>query len=155
MRRLIVLAVLGMLFLPVSSFAQYENTPADQMVREWYSRFLRRDPDPGSAMWVDPLKAGQSPDLILSQILASTEYYIRGGSTSQGFVEQLYTDLTGRRPGPRELEFWMHQLQRSDRQNVAYAMLRRYPQNYGAGSPGAYPSDPYDYRRPYYRPYRR
>jgi len=155
MKRFMLSALLGVFLVPVSAFAQFENTPNDQLVREWYTRFLGRPADAGSAIWVDILKGGQSPDTVLSQILASTEYYVRGGSTARGFVERLYTDLTGRPPGPRETEFWVNQVYRRDRQDVAYSMLRRYQQNYGTGSPGAYPSDPYDYRRPYYRPYRR
>jgi hypothetical protein len=164
MKRLILIALLGMMVLPFSASAQYENTPADQMVREWYRRFLRRDVDPGSAIWVDALKRGQSPDTVLSQILGSTEYYVRTGSTAEGFVRQLHTDLTGRVPGPRETQFWVNQVYRSDRQDVAYSMLQRYPQNYGSGYPGSYSGSysgsgsgyPYEYRRPYRDwPYRR
>src|SRR4051794_15725719 len=131
MKRLILVALLGLLCLPLSGYGQYDNTPEDQMLREWYTRFLGRTPDPGSAMWVDALKAGQSPDTVLSQILASTEYYIRGGSNARGFVQRLHTDLTGRPPGPRETEFWVNQLYRTDRQDVAYAMIQRYQPSWG------------------------
>jgi len=173
MRRLILGALLGLLFVPGTGWAQFENTPGDQMVREWYRRFLGRPADASSAMWVDAIKQGQAPDTVLSQILASAEFYIRCGSTTEGFVRRLHTELTGREPGPREVQFWAAQVYRSDRQDVAYQMLQRYPQNWGAGpgpgpgpGPGGYdredprryppPPDPYDYRRPpYYRYYRR
>jgi len=166
MRRLMLGALLGLLFLPGTGRAQFENTPADQMVREWYRRFLGRAADAGSATWVDAVRQGQPPDTVLSQILGSTEYYIRGGSTAEGVVQRLHTDLTGQPPGPRETQFWVNQVYRSDRQDVAYQMLRRYPQNWGGGpGPGDYrpddprryppPPDPYDYRRPPYYPYRR
>jgi len=157
MKRFLLIAGLAALVTPLSLPAQYPYQPggaggAEQMVQEWYGRFLGRAADPQAAGWINLLQSGHAPDAVLAQLLASPEYYLRGGSTPQGFVQRLHIDLTGRPPGPGETAAWVRQLYSHDRQDVAYQMLQRYPQNWG-GSPGEdyRPEPTHDYRRPFYR----
>jgi hypothetical protein len=166
MRRYILAAALGALLLPLPAPAQYPPAPEEgptAMVQDWYRRFLGRQADPQAAVWVDYIKQGQSPDQVLSQILASSEYYRRAGGTPQGFVQRLFTDLTGRPPSQQELNYWVNRVYQSGRQEVAYEVLQRYPQGMEPSPPAAsgtyspsvpgydYPRYDYDYRRPDYR----
>jgi len=167
MKRWLLIACLAGLFAPLAVDAQYPpyggyNNPggAEQTVRDWYNRFLGREPDPMSATWSESLRQGQQPEAVLAQILASSEYYNRGGGSPQGYVRRLITDLTGRPPGGREISFWVNQMYRADRQDIVMQVLQRYPGNWSTGGGGGggvpYPDEPsYDYRRPYYQPYRR
>jgi len=155
MKYLILTAGLACLLLPLSLPAQPPYPPgagADELVREWYGRFLHRAPDPQAAVWSDQLRAGSAPDAILSQILGSSEYYGLAGNDPAGFVRRLHTDLTGRPPGPGETAAWVRQLYGHDRQDVAYQMLHRYPQNWGGSAGADYGAEPtHDYRRPAWR----
>src|SRR5262249_19785170 len=46
-----------------------------ELVRAWYRRYLGREGDPGGvATWVDSLRQGNPPDVVLATILASEEY---------------------------------------------------------------------------------
>jgi len=149
-----ILAVgLALMLLPLPGAAQYPpggyDSGPDQMVQEWYSKFLHRPADPAASTWADQLRAGQTPEDVLAQILGSPEYYNRGGGNPEGFVRRLYLDLTGRPPAPPELKFWVNDVYRSDRHDVAYRMLQRFPQSWGGG-----PESEPDYRRPFFR-YRR
>jgi hypothetical protein len=155
MKRLLVIAALGLLLVPLPGSAQYPpnygyNDP-EQMVQGWYRQFLGRAADPYASSWIEQLKSGQAPEAVLGGILASSEYYLRAGGTPDGFIRRLHMDLTGRPPGASEVQFWLNRLYQSDRQDIAYKMLQRYPQGWG-GAPAA-PPEP-DYRRPFlrYRP---
>jgi len=163
MKRFILAAGIAVLLSPLTASAQpgygrggYNDAP-EQMVRDWYSRFLGRAPDGQSSVWVEAVRSGQQPEAVLGQILGSSEYYMRAGSTPQGFVRRLYTDLTGRPPGPGETRNWLNRMYQSDRQDVAYQMLQRYPQG-GVGSTPQedyQPEPTYEYRRPVPRYYPR
>jgi len=157
-RLLIVVFALALVPLPGSGQPQpagYSDAP-EQTVRTWYQRYLHREADPQAAVWIDVIKQGQQPEVVLSQILGSSEYYLRAGSSAEGFVRQLHMDLTGRPPGQQEMGYWVNLLYQSDRQDVAYRMLQRYPQEWGASSPDQPWDRPsHDYRRPVQRYYRR
>ncbi len=116
------------------------------LVNTWYERFLHREADVGSQAWVQYLRSGQSPESVLSGILASHEYYTVSGGTPASWIQRLYSELVGRPPSPTEFGYWMRQLQFSNRHEVAYKMLMRYPQNWsttpGGGTPGGYDFDP-------------
>jgi len=151
------------LLSPLTASAQYGYGPGgygdapEQMVRDWYGRFLGRAPDAQASVWIDAIRSGQQPEAVLGQILGSSEYWMRAGSTPQGFVRRLYTDLTGRPPGPAEMRHWLNQMYHGDRQDVAYQMLQRYPQGGGGATPydDYRPEPTYEYRRPLHRYYPR
>jgi len=161
MRRLILAAGLAALLVPLGGSAQnpggYSDAP-EQMVRDWFKRYLHREADPQAAVWIDAIKQGQSPEAVLSQILGSSEYYLRAGSSPQGFIRQLHIDLTGRPPAPKEHSYWVNQLYQSDRHDVASQMLHRYPQSWtttAATEDIDEPPPTHDYRRPIDRHYPR
>ncbi|HEV3446786.1 MAG TPA: DUF4214 domain-containing protein [Gemmataceae bacterium] len=101
----------------------------ENLVRTWYEKYLNREPDPdGLSTWVGALVSGQSPESVLAGILNSDEYYIRAGNTPDGFIQKLFTDVVGRQPTPRELDYWMNRLYQSGRQDTAMpcsAAIRR------------------------------
>jgi hypothetical protein len=142
MRRFLTAVFFGALtFAPTAALAQSAQSQA--VVTEWYSRFLHRPLDAGAVGWEVALDQGQSPDKILSAILGSDEFYIGSGSTPQGFVQALFTDVNGRQPAANEYTFWLNRLVQvggaapdfETRSDVAYEMLVRYPQNWVAVAP--------------------
>src|SRR5262245_59977618 len=105
--------------------------------------------DPAAQGWAGRLDAGEAPELVLSGILGSDEYYRRAGSTPRGFVQRLFRDVTGRAPSAREVSYWAGRMRFDTRDDVAYEVLTRYPPTYGKVTV----ERTYEYRRPYY-PYR-
>src|SRR5262249_21645351 len=72
----------------------YADQP-EELVRTWYRRYLNRDVDPvGFQTWVGSLRSGNPPEMVLAGILASDEYFGRGGGTPEGYVTVLFQDLT-------------------------------------------------------------
>jgi len=161
MKRFILAVGLVVLLTPLTAQAQFRRGGSgdmpEQMVADWYQRFLGRPLDPQGSVWIEGIKSGQQPEAVLAQILGSTEYYIRAGSSPQGFVRRLHIDLTGRPPGPSETRAWAAQVYHGDRQDVAYQMLQRYPQGWGSTPQEDYGAEepPYEYRRPVNRYYNR
>jgi len=149
MRRAI-LPALVLLFLVLPSNGQYGYRDARRTVERWYSRYLGREMDPYSGTWVQALQQGQDPNQVLSGILGSDEYYRRAGGTPARFVAQLYEDVGGRRPTPREVDYWARRVYHDSRSDIAYAILTR-----SAGNHDDYDRDDwrdrYDYRRTPYR----
>jgi hypothetical protein len=133
----------------------YADRP-EELVRYWYRRYLNRDVDPvGYETWVNSLRSGNAPEMVLAGILSSDEYYSRGGGTPEGYVTVLVQDLTGRPPTPQEQQYWARRVYYEPRSDVAYALLTRYPQSSGTVCPDWYRHEPsYEYRRPFWR-YRR
>jgi hypothetical protein len=134
-----------MLFLVAPASAQYYAPPPYRaqdpaaLVNSWYHRFLGRDLDPsGLQTWTDALRQGQPQDAVLGTILGSQEYYDRAGGTEQGFVQSLYTDLLGRYPTQGEMSSWLGRMPYETNQGIASALLRRYPESWGAPAPSYY-----------------
>jgi len=149
MRRFLVAALLGALLLATPGAAQ-PGAPAGnaQLVDAWYQRFLGRSAELASQPHVDALNAGQDPASVLSVIVGSAEYYQRAGNTPEGFVAAAYQNMTGRRPTAAEVRFWANRLARSSATDVAYEMLRRYPEGLDGPAPVPPPPPAYEYRRP-------
>jgi hypothetical protein len=146
---------------PVPPSAQFQNDQAAMnLVEGWYQHFLGRPGDPSSSYWIDQIRQGQPPDNVLAQVLSSQEYYDKGGRSPQGFVEKLHLDLTGQPPSPEALNYWVSGLVQTSRQEVAHALLTRYPQGWQGGVQVGYSSvgpgfgpGPYGYG--YHRPFPR
>jgi len=166
-KRFILTLGLGLVLLtgvPIQAQPGGASDAPEQLVGDWFRRFLGREVSQGAGYWVDLLRQGQAPDAVLAQIVASPEYYLRAGNSPQGFVTRLHQDLTGRPPSGTETNFWVNRLYSSDRQSIAAEMLQRYPQDWNAGYSGGYSSGTYggrydrdryshDYRRPFRRFY--
>src|SRR4051812_16227050 len=73
-----------------------------------YQRYLGRNPDAtGLQGWVQEARRGRN---IQAVILGSDEYYLRRGSTPQGFITGLYVDVLGRVPAANEVQGWLDRL---------------------------------------------
>lgn len=150
-------AILPALFLllgVVPLYGQYGNygyDDASRTVTQWYEQFLNREPDPYAQGWVNALRSGQNPQQVLAGILGSDEYYRRAGGSPGAFIRQLYEDLTGRNPSPREMQHWGRQVYTRPRSDIAYAILTRHSQDWGFANRDRPWADNYDYRRPYHR----
>ena len=142
MRRFLAAVLFGTFMAAAPTAALAQSAQAQAIVSEWYSRFLHRPID-GAAGWEQALDQGQNPDKLLSGILGSNEYYLRAGGTDPGFVQTLFVDVNGRQPTQPEYALWLNQLIQLEssvpayevRDDVAYAMLLRYPQNWIAVAP--------------------
>jgi membrane-associated protease RseP (regulator of RpoE activity) len=139
MRLLLILTALTALALTSPAKAQFdpqqppfavqpdEKAYMRAMIHHAYRKYLRREPDPSSEDWVTVLAVGTPPAMTLSVFLSSVEYYLQAGNSPEGFVSRLFTDATGRPPSEAELLFWVQRLGESDRPDVVYSFLKRYP----------------------------
>src|SRR3954466_5499038 len=126
----VLLSALLLLVLTVPGQTQYRTDSAATTGAGWYRQYLGRAPDPYAQSWIDGLRAGQDPTQLLSGIIGSQEYYDNAGGTPAGFVTQLYLDVVGRRPTGAELRSWTARMYRESRDDIAYALLTRYQQDY-------------------------
>ena len=121
---------------PVS--AQVYGDP-NSLVGYWYQTYLGRGPDAGMATWVNALNQGVPADQALAGILGSDEFYQRAGSTPEGFITLLFTDIVGRPPTGGDLDFWVRRLYTEDRAGVADEILTQHPGVWVGASPAVTP----------------
>jgi hypothetical protein len=127
MRRILFLAVAVLVSLtPAVATAQTYGNPSS-LVDSWYRAYLGRPADSGMTYWVNQLQQGTPPDSVLAGILASDEYYNKGGGTPQGFVTALFNDVLKRPPSPADLNFWMSRMYTESRQDIADEVLTQNP----------------------------
>jgi hypothetical protein len=131
----------------------YPDQP-EELARTWYQNYFRRDPDPREVRWVaDQLRRGETPESVLSMLLAGRDFYDYCGGTDAGFVTQLIGDIGHHEAKGQEVSYYYRRLQTESRRDLVYSMLLRYPQNWEPGLQDRGPDD-YDYRGPDWR-YRR
>src|SRR5487761_738099 len=85
-----------------------------------YEVFLGRAPDAsGLQFWTDKLGSPGTPGehggsadekFVFAAILGSDEFYLKAGSTPQGWVNALYEDLLGRAADGGGMSFWSNEL---------------------------------------------
>jgi hypothetical protein len=87
-----------------SNSTEYRNLIIDQA----YSQVLGRAPDPGGrAYWMQALSTGAVRlDSLRTTLMASEEFYLRGGSSDTAFVNNIYQAALGRGAGPSEVSYW-------------------------------------------------
>ncbi len=102
----------------------------DHLVKGWYQTFLGRAAVGGEELgWVGLLFQGQTEEQVLSQILASPEFYGRAqtlsasGTADQRFVQALYPLLLGRTASDAEVMSWVATLPQQGRLGVALGFL--------------------------------
>ncbi len=102
----------------------------DHLVKGWYETFLGRAAGGGEELgWVSQLMSGTTEEQVLSQILASTEFYGRAqtlsgaGTADQRFVQALYPLLLGRTASDAEVMSWVATLPQQGRLGVALGFL--------------------------------
>jgi titin len=111
--------------------AGIEQSPEarDHLVKCWYMTYLGRQAQGGEEqVWVNRLLAGQTEEQVLSQILASSEFFSRAqtlgfGDTPDGnYMHALYQLLLHRSAGSAEVAGW--EGSGLDRQGVALGFLQ-------------------------------
>ncbi len=119
MRRILFLIAMTLaLGLVPTAQAQDIGDPAD-LVSHWYQTYLGREPDPsGAAYWIDQLRQGKDPNVVLSMFMGTDEFYQHNGSRPAGFVNNLYVNLLGRAPTAAESDLWTRRLYSDSRQDV-------------------------------------
>jgi hypothetical protein len=103
----------------------------DHLVKSWYVNYLGRSANGGEELgWVNLLMKGETQEQVLSQILASPEFYARAqtlsstGTADQRYVQALYELLLARQPGASEVVSWISALPQLGRQGVALDFLQ-------------------------------
>ncbi len=82
------------------------------IVREHYLQLLGREPEAGiTASWLGLLQSAGGYEPMTIRVLASPEYYAKGGGDAQHWVTALYSDVLGRQPDASGLSNWLVQLQ--------------------------------------------
>jgi N-acetylmuramoyl-L-alanine amidase/Domain of unknown function (DUF4214) len=86
-----------------STSSEYRLLKIDQA----YAQVLGRAPDPaGRAGWLDALQRGLRIDQLRTSLMASEEFYYRGGSSDAAFVDNIYRAALGRGAAPSEVAGW-------------------------------------------------
>ena len=162
MRRIIVLAALGALAVPLAPapgqpYGGYSGlADADArynaLIDGWCQKYLRRPSDPSSNLtWVRMMESGTAPETILATILGSAEYYNAAGGDDGRYAARLIAEVTGRRATPREMDHLLDRLRREDRTQAVYAFLTVHPEGLQGNAPPPVPA--YEYRRGEHRDY--
>ncbi|CAN5545925.1 hypothetical protein BH10PLA2_BH10PLA2_39080 [soil metagenome] len=134
MRYLLLMACLTVCLMPTVGRAQINGDPGS-LVDYWYNKYLGRPGDPTMGTWVASLARGTPPDQVLAGIIASADYYRRAGSTPQGFITLLYSDVLGQRPSGSELNYWIRRMYVEDRAALIMAFLQQNPGVWVGSSP--------------------
>jgi hypothetical protein len=114
----------------IATGIQHSAEARDHLVRSWYVAFLGRQAGAGEEQgWVSQLLAGAREEQVLSQILASPEFYARAqtlislGSADDRFVQALYLVLLNRTASSAEQLAWLSLLPSTGRQGAAQGFL--------------------------------
>ena len=114
----------------IASGIQDSAEARDHLVQSWYLTYLGRAAQGGEENgWVGLLSQGQSEEQVLSQILASQEFYNRAqalipsGSADERYVQALYLLLLNRTGAPTEADAWVAALPTLGRQGAALSFL--------------------------------
>jgi subtilisin-like proprotein convertase family protein/photosystem II stability/assembly factor-like uncharacterized protein len=104
----------------------------DYLVKTWYQTYLGRTAMNGEELgWAELMVNGTAPERVLSDILASQEYYNRapilpgigGAPSDSAYVMALYMQLLNRVPTPAEVSNWVAVIPTLGYQGVAYDFL--------------------------------
>jgi hypothetical protein len=102
----------------------------DHMVKTWYVHYLGRAAGPGEEMgWVNLLMQGLTEEQVLSNILASPEFFQHSqslgfaGSADSQYVQALYEFLTHRPGSASEVAAWVGNEPALGRTGVAMGFL--------------------------------
>jgi hypothetical protein len=105
----------------------YLNSPEHfiHVVRADYERLLGRDPEPSAvAGWLVAFQVGASPEALLTQIVASDEFFARSGGTAAAWLNGLYNATLGRGVDAGGLAGWRQAMQAGvSRYAVANALV--------------------------------
>ncbi len=135
MKRLLVLAIPALLLAPSLAPAQMNNFArgssernAGTLLRSDGEGRLRQEPSSNTGAGGQALYRGHTKEYVLSDMLASDDYFAAAGGTVPTYIHQLYMDVIGREPLPAEINYWAGRLEHDTRRDVTNQMLRHHPQ---------------------------
>jgi Domain of unknown function (DUF4214) len=115
----------------VATDIQHSLEATDHLVKSWYIAYLGRQAGGGEELgFAALLQQGQSEEQVLSDILASPEFYARAqtligsGTADERYVQALYLVLLNRTGEPAGVAGWLGSLPSLGRQGVALAFLQ-------------------------------
>ena len=123
----------------------------DDLVAYWTDRYTANNmivSVAGRLEWeavADQLRRGETPESVLSILLAGRAFYDYCGGTDAGFVAQIIGDIGHHEAKGQEVSRLFRRLQTENRRDLVYSLLLRYPQNWEPGPSGS-GRDNYDYR---------
>lgn len=86
------------------------------VINDTFEAYLGRPADPGGMFfWQSAFAAGLTDEAFVGDVIASNEYYVHSGGTSQAYVTALYRAFLGRGPAQDEVDYWVSQLAMSTR----------------------------------------
>jgi hypothetical protein len=77
----------------------------------------------GVATWSNLLAAGGRQENVLTNIIASAEYYAKSGGTDAAFVRALYQDVLGRTAVQADIDYWTGVLRLAGRSAVVWGFV--------------------------------
>ncbi len=102
----------------------------------WYKVYLQRSQSPSTAeiqFWLNEFNNGATEETVLSQLLASAEYYnlapkvpgVTGGpkASDSTFVQELFIQLFNRKASANDVSFFTSLVSTIGRQEVVYTLL--------------------------------
>jgi hypothetical protein len=109
----------------VANSITYSSEYRSRLIAGSYDHYLGRSPDPGGMQtWLGAMGRGWTISQMESGFIASSEYYAKAGSTDEGWVRELYSDVLGRSAAPSEVAYWTANLRRGmGRNQVAIGFL--------------------------------
>jgi len=76
------------------------------LITGYYLKFLGRQPSSGdTSFWTNVLAQGATDEQVITQIVASSEYFALAGGTNDTFLNKVYMDLLNRQRGSNETFF--------------------------------------------------
>jgi hypothetical protein len=105
----------------VMGTSEYQSLTVSQL----YTSLLNRSADAGGLQyWVTQLQGGVTDEQVAAGLIGSDEFYQKAGSTNDGFLNALYSDVLHRQPDSGGRSYWDGQLSSgTSRTTVVYAVL--------------------------------
>lgn len=99
----------------VSRGFSYSNEYRNLLITQAYRQVLGREADSGGrATWLKALADGSVRlDGLRPRLMASEEFYLRGGSSDAAFVDNIYRAALDRGAGSSEIDYWADVRRRS------------------------------------------
>lgn len=94
-----------------SAYPPRMSRPED-LVNDVFLRYMSRAPNAIElAGWSAELQKGMTESMMVSQILASSQFYNEANRSDRRFIERLFETVTGRPPSDAEFTRWFNRLQ--------------------------------------------
>lgn len=97
-----------------------------RLLDTYYLSTLDRPADAGGKQhWLQQLRAQRTPASVAAAFYASTEYFRTSGSTSRGWITDLYIEILGRQPDGPGLDSWLRMAAAgTSRTDIAFAFYQ-------------------------------